>query len=273
MPDQNPNLEAVLLQKATGIGPPQIGATLEPESPIEKLMSAITGMRPRPASVAAQDPYGTEAFLQGKGPLPVAAGLTKVSLEPPMALPSKEGSIRGGKAMWELLKQLTDFKPAKIDLSRVISEPTARYIPPAGHIVAPEGFTIPIRSAYGTSSGNWSHITRAPELEALRNVQQEQLSRFKPPSPDVQSVSSIDELKDIVKSGAPSRERVLPAGKTNAPIMKALARKTTKLNEDLVRAIRAEAATTDLNKLAKKYNVSESTVGDVVKRDSWAWVK
>lgn len=67
-------------QKASGIGPPGVGAHyLPPEGGPRSLLDVVgTVLGPeRPPTVAAADPYGITAWEQGKGPPPMLLGTTE----------------------------------------------------------------------------------------------------------------------------------------------------------------------------------------------------
>jgi hypothetical protein len=64
---------AVGAQKATSIGPPKVGTRIQPyqsEDLLTKIARLVLGADPRPSSVAAQDPYGYEAWSKDRGPMP-----------------------------------------------------------------------------------------------------------------------------------------------------------------------------------------------------------
>lgn len=223
----------------------------------------------RAASAAGLD--NPEAAVMGAAsPLGLAG---EVPVET-MMHPSKEGSIKGGQAVWELLRHLQNFASKEPEVGNVMpGSTTGRYIPPPGRINAPEGFLLPTKNKFEKDvMGKATSITRAPELTARRNLLLEQMARTKPQE-NIPTVSSMEELKDLVGKQGPSlpppplsqKPRSGAASATNRP---------TKLNEDLVRLVRKMYADgMKQSEIAKKLNINASNLSGVIQGGAWAWVK
>jgi len=191
-----------------------------------------------------------------------------------MMHPSKPGSIKGGAAVWELLKHLQDFAAKEPEAVRAMpGNITGRYIPPPGAIKAPEGFQLPIKGGNAGAFGGATSITRMPELEARRKLLLEQLARTKP-QVEVPRISSMDELKDIVGRQGPAEPPPPLSRIAGTGAARTVNKKTNKLNEDLVRTVRKMGAEgQSLAAIGRQLNLNPSTLSEVLRGGSWAWVK
>ena len=159
----------------------------------------------------------------------------------PMAGMAKR-TLTSGPAVDKLLGWLLEAKtPAgSVQQTMKASKATGFRVPPPPKVNIPKGFIGPPTN----------EMKRAPEIAARRAAQ------------DVAD-ANIAKRKPLATGARSGRNRFTQA--SNA---------TKKLNEEKVREIRKMAQTKDLRDIYNAYpDVSHSSIRDVVKGDSWTWVK
>lgn len=272
------------LQKAQTIGAPQLGehyVTDAYSSPWEKIASLLVGSG-RPRTLQVQDPFGTQTFLQGKGPAPMVAMGTTDELTPEaIAALSKSKP-----AAATFIKHLMDFAngPVKMPAPGNIGAK----VPPPLHwptmlnalearIPEAEGlFTAPnkvVRRAEGLPS---AYLKQLKFKDTPLSQEQRLTNSLLKGAYDRIAVSDPSELQDVAKLAANKPEQPVAVTNTGTDAAGVSQRGKMQLLEkagltpDDVKDIR----NLSLDQAVKLYpNVSRDQLYRIKSRDVFGWIR
>lgn len=291
MPD--PTLDEELLkrsdpqaawQKAESIGAPGIGSHYLPtEGPkgILDIVRMLVGGNEMPRSVQAQDPYGTEAYLQGKGPMPGLMMGSMIAEKPsPLGDESDAALVLSNFLNNSTLPEVTAQQAAKYGRT------TGTVIPDKQFLKIPSGLTFD-EGTMTKLKGNrpaWMLEKRHGQQRVFKQLAEENASLEG--GREIPRVKSGETLQDLTPNlSGPSKPT--PLAKDNPRAMKfkrnetAIERATRntsarrKLTVDMVKDIKnMQKAGKSITEVHSKYpDINFNTFGSVWRGDSWNSVK
>ncbi len=186
------------LKKAQTIGAARVGDRYaEPENPsILDMLRRFTVGESRPPSVAAEDPYGIEAWQQGSGQMPGLMGTTA---------PISQGPHPAISALQKLLGK---EPPAPTPAKQFLGERLSGWVPHRPAISAPEGFELGGTSEFmGRDPGLVEQYVKEQSRKGPRDFS-------KAPIPE-SSATGNTTMQSSPYGSMPSRSRVAPTEKAS----------------------------------------------------------